>query len=75
MMSELPKYHLVRMTERQVRTLGYQLSQGFMNCFLEDHAVEYRPGSEDDQHEWERLVYDLRSILMNMEEGVDVNDS
>lgn len=74
-MDELKPYYLVRMTERQVRTLGYQLSQGFMNCFLEDHAVEYRPGEEDDMHEWTRLVYDLRSILRNIEEGVDVRNS
>ena len=74
-MDELTPYYFVRMNERQVRTLGCQLSQGFMSGFLEDHAVEYRPGTEDDQHEWARLVYDLRSILRNIEEGVDVNDS
>ena len=73
-MSELKPYYSVRLTERQVRTLGYQLSQGFMSCFLEDQAVEYHPGTEDDHHEWERLIDDLRSVISNIEEGVSDED-
>ena len=60
-MNKFIPYYFVRMTEEQIRSLGSQLTQ---------------PSTEwGDPMERVRLVYDLRSILRNIEEGVDVNDS
>ena len=60
-MNNFIPYYFVRMTEGQIRSLGSQLPQ---------------PSTEwGDPMEQARLVYDLRSILRNIEEGVDVNDS
>jgi hypothetical protein len=60
-MNKFIPYYFVRMTEEQIRSLGSQLTQ---------------PSTEwGDPMERLRLVYDLRSILRNIEEGVDVSDS
>ena len=66
-MDELKPYYLVRMTERQVRTL--KSGMYFMRQSIGD------TGDDANENEWVRLLYDLRSILRNIEEGVDVNDS
>ena len=68
-MDELTPYYFVRMTERQVRTLK-ESGMPFMRTrglSLEEDIA--------DENEWSRLLYDLRSIIKNIEEGVDVNDS
>jgi hypothetical protein len=68
-MSELTPYYYVRMTERQVRTLK-ETGIPFMRTrglSLEEDIT--------DANEWSRLLYELHSILRNIEEAVDVNDS